>query len=382
MTEFNSEIITECWCGCKELDVFNDQYMKCSNCFTLINSPRQITAFYDVENDDEAFYGKNYWMKHQTDDLGNPTIFLRSRKDLTERCLYWLRRILSYKVTPGSTLEVGSGPGAFVQILKSVGFDSKGLELSPWVANYGKETHGVEIINSKIEDVSETLTQNDIVILMDVLEHFTDPLEPIKHVKKVMKNNGLLVIQTPCYNHLSYEEMLENNDPFLYMLKDQEHLYLFSKEAVTILFQKNGLNHIQFLDPLFPYDMFTIASAEPLVSISDEKVLEFLQSKPEHRLVLALLDLYDELNRVSKEAEVRLEDNKKLENWLKESEKDRQARLEANQTLEKLLQESEKDRQARLESIHTLENLLQESEKDRHARLESIHTLENLLKKR
>jgi 2-polyprenyl-3-methyl-5-hydroxy-6-metoxy-1,4-benzoquinol methylase len=358
MTDNNSEIITECWCGCKDLEVFNVQYMKCRRCFTLINTPRQVITFYEVENDDEAFYGKSYWMKHQTDDLGHPSIFLRSRKDLTERCLYWLRNILAYKLTPGSTLEIGSGPGAFVQMLNSVGFDSKGLELSPWVANYGSEIHGVEIINSKIEDVSNDLEPKDIVIMMDVLEHFPDPVESMKHVKKVMKNDGVLVIQTPCYNHLSYEEMLAQNDPFLIQLKDQEHLYLFSKEAVTILFQEIGLNHIHFLDPLFPYDMFTIACAQPLTSISDEKVLEFLQSKPEYRLVLALLDLYDELNRVSKEAAVRLEDSKKLENWLKESEKDRQARLETIQISENLLQESEKDRQARLEAIQTLEDLL------------------------
>ncbi|GGI46248.1 hypothetical protein GCM10008018_16170 [Paenibacillus marchantiophytorum] len=379
MSENNSIQITECWCGCRELDDFSEKYKKCRKCHTLINTPRQITMFYEVDNDEEAFYGKNYWMGHQTEDLGHPSIFQRSRKDLTERCLYWLREVLQYK-TIGKTLEIGSGPGAFVQMLKSVGFDSKGLELSPWVAKYGRITHGVDIINSKIEDVSEGLDLKDVVVMMDVLEHFTDPVESIKHALKIIKNDGIIVIQTPCYNHMSYQEMIATNDSFLIQLKDQEHLYLFSTEGLTILLESFGFKYINFIDPLFPYDMFLIASAEELTQTSSEQVTDFLQSKPETRLILALLDLYEEMKRVSAEAELRLDNNKKLEQLLQESEADRAARLKTIEILERKLQESEKDKNLRLESIQHLENLLKESETDRAARLESIQHLECLLK--
>lgn len=371
--------ILECWCGCKELDRFSDKYKKCRECETLINTPRQITMFYEVENDEEAFYGKNYWMDHQTEDLGQPSIFQRSRKDLTERCLYWLRTILKYKNT-GSTLEIGSGPGAFVQMLESVGFEAKGLELSPWVANYGRNTHGVDIINSKIEDISENMDLKDVVILMDVLEHFTDPVESMKHALKIINNEGIIVIQTPCYNHKTYEEMTATNAPFLNMLKDQEHLYLFSTQAVTMLLESFGFKYINFIDPLFPYDMFLIASAEELVQVGNDQVSEHLESKPETRLILALLDLYDEVNRVSNEAEIRLANNKKLDQLLSECESDREARLQTIHKLESLLKESEADREARLQSIQKLEELLKESEADREARLISIQKLEGLLK--
>ena len=56
-------------------------------------------------------------------------------------------------------------------------------------------------------------------------------------------------------------------------------------------------------------------------------------------------------------------------------DEDRSARLEDNRRLEQLLEESEKDRAARVEATQRLEQLLKESEEDRAARLEVIHQL-------
>ena len=77
---------------------------------------------------------------------------------------------------------------------------------------------------------------------------------------------------------------------------------------------------------------------------------------------------------------VRLQDNQRLEQMLKESEEDRAVRLKANQQLLRELEESEADRAARLQDNRRLERLLKESEADRAARLEAIHKLEGLLK--
>ena len=76
----------------------------------------------------------------------------------------------------------------------------------------------------------------------------------------------------------------------------------------------------------------------------------------------------------------RLQDNRRLEQQLKESEKDRAARLKANQQLVRDLKESEADRVARLEASGRLERQLKKSELDRAARLENNRRLELMLK--
>ena len=53
-----------------------------------------------------------------------------------------------------------------------------------------------------------------------------------------------------------------------------------------------------------------------------------------------------------------MEDSRRLEQMLKESDADRVARLENNQKLEQLLKEGEADRAAQLEIIHNLESQL------------------------
>ena len=77
---------------------------------------------------------------------------------------------------------------------------------------------------------------------------------------------------------------------------------------------------------------------------------------------------------------VRLQDNQRLEQKLRESEADRAVRLKANRQLVRELKESEADRTARLEDSRRLEQMLKESDADRVARLENNQKLEQLLR--
>jgi len=72
---------------------------------------------------------------------------------------------------------------------------------------------------------------------------------------------------------------------------------------------------------------------------------------------------------------VRLQDNRRLEQMLKESEEDRAVRLKANQQLIQELKESEADRADRLEDNRRLEEMLKKSEADRAARLKELKAL-------
>ncbi|WP_158299350.1 class I SAM-dependent methyltransferase [Paenibacillus antri] len=371
--------IDKCWCGSTDLQKYNEQYVKCMSCSTLLNSPRFVSEYFEVENDNNDFYGKNYWLQHQTESFGHPDIRKRSREDLTQRCLYWLNTILKYKMPPTRSLELGCGPGTLVHLMKQCGFDATGLELSRWVVEYGKSTHGVNIIHGKIEDATIPDESQDLIIMMDVLEHFTDPVHTMTVVADKLKENGIVVIQTPRFNHFSYEELLETNDMFLKQFKDQEHLFLFTQESVERLISSVGFQYVKFYEPLFGYDMFLVASKkEPLIN-SDDDVITHLEGNPNSRIVLAMLDLYKKQVHTEKEAILRLESVQKLEAWLKESETDREARLVIINALEKRLLESESDREARLGIIKELEKRLQESESDRNARLSIIQELQNKL---
>ena len=126
----------------------------------------------------------------------------------------------------------------------------------------------------------------------------------------------------------------------------------------------------------------TQIEADRTARLQDNRRLE-QQLKESEKDRAARMKANQQLVRDLKESEAdrvaRLKANRRLEKLLKESEADRVARLKINQNLEQLLKESEEDRAARLEVIHTLKGRLKESEKDRTVQLEVVGKLESQL---
>lgn len=368
--------VNKCWCGTRKLEPFSKNYIRCNNCLTLISSPRKPDEFYNVQNDDFDFYGKDYWLNHQN-ELGFPDIIKRSREDLSERCVYWLKSILSHKMPLGKSLELGCSHGALVALMKFNGFEARGLELSNWVVQYATKTFGIPVFCGKIEELNVEPNSLDCIVMMDVLEHLTTPLETLNLVAKLLKRDGILVIQTPCYRDLesTYEQMVDKQDVFLQMLNEREHLYLFTVNGLKILLKKIGLNFMIEEKALFPYDMFVFASKSPIPTYDERALVSNLSGSVQGRITLALFDLYQKWEISEKDRAARLEAINNLEKVLQESESDRKARLEVINELNTRLMESESDRAARLAVINELNTRLVESESDRAARLAVINEL-------
>jgi SAM-dependent methyltransferase len=258
---------------------------------------------------------------------------------------------------------VGSGPGAFVALLRWAGLDATGLELSPWVVDYSRRTFDVPVLAGPVEDQEIEHQSLDAIVMMDVLEHLPDPVGTMRRCLRLLKREGVLIVQTPRLPHgKSYQRLVDDADPFLEMLKADEHLHLFSDQSVRRFFSELGVNEVVFEPAIFAhYDMFIIASRVPLMTHDRPAIETALQARPPGRLTLALLDLDDRLQE--------------YERRLMESEADRAARLSAMEKLGAQLLESEADRAARLSSIETLQAQLLESEADRAARLDAVNDL-------
>src|SRR4051812_39212567 len=165
----------QCWCGNTELSPFSPTYLKCSLCETLILARMPKPSISKVSDDELDFYGRGYWLSYQEKNFGYPNVTIRSRTDLPERCLHWLRTALKYKLPQGRCLELGSAHGGFVALLRWAGFDATGLELSPWMMNYARQTFDVPMLLGRIEEQAIEAGSLDVVGLMDVLEHLPDP---------------------------------------------------------------------------------------------------------------------------------------------------------------------------------------------------------------
>ena len=377
-----------CWCGNKKFLPFNTQYGKCQVCGTLVYLKDTPPEQFLVKNDETDYYGKKYWLEHQQDDFGYADIHTRSRNDLTDRNLHWLKTLLKYCLPPAKVLELGCSHGSFVALMGQAGYDASGLEMSPWVVEFGQKTFGISVVVGPIEDLDIALGSLDVIVLMDVLEHLPDPVATMSNCLKVLKKDGLILIQTPkVKDGINYSELVETKDRFQEMLIPEEHLYLFSENSVTQLFNQLGAEYIQFEPAIFAhYDMFFVVSRAPMVVNETEAVESALLATPNGRIALALMDLRErEIDLVLKVQESEKDRSSRgeqidiLSKQLKEAEIDRSSRREQIDILSKQLKEAEIDRSSRGEQIESLSFMLKESESDRTARWAQIETLTSLV---
>lgn len=300
----NSQIA--CWCGSNDLLGFSEEYRKCTLCGTLVSikglSPDKLI----VQNDETDFYGKQYWLNHQNQDLGFPDIYSRARNDLTERNLHWLKTLLKYKLPPAKIMEMGCSHGSFVGLTKLAGYQSLGMEMSPWVVKFGQECFDIEVEQGPIENTSLPKGGFDVIALMDVLEHLPDPTGTMGHCLDLLKPDGFLLIQTPQFkSNMRFDTLVESKSRFLEQLKYDEHLYLFTQSSVAEFFKRLGAEYINHEPAIFDvYDMFFTVSRKPLMPVSKEQYEAALMSTSHGRMTLALLDIRERELSLLKQIEV------------------------------------------------------------------------------
>lgn len=286
-----------CWCGnaAAALGRFSDEYVRCAACETLVAADATTCPDPRVRDDASDLYGRQYWFSHQKDLYGQADIHARARADLGERCVYWLNALTRLILPPARVLELGCAHGGLVHLLRQAGFDAEGSELSPAICQIARETFGVPMRQGPVEDQDLPAGSLDAVVLMDVLEHLPHPVATMQAAARLLKGDGFLLIQTPCYPaEETFESLAGRQDRFLAQLKPLEHLYLFSRSSAERLMQAVGLPHVAFLPAIYPfYDMFFVASRRPIPPVDDARRWAHLSRTPGLRLVQAMLDAED-----------------------------------------------------------------------------------------
>lgn len=103
---------------------------------------------------------------------------------------------------PGSSiLEIGCATGNYLHALSHAGYRVKGIELSSFAVAYAKTHFGLDLINKPFDEklLGYELAANemDVVVMGDVLEHFTHPASAMKMVHRILKPGGVALIQVP-----------------------------------------------------------------------------------------------------------------------------------------------------------------------------------------
>ena len=282
-----------CWCGERRLEPFSPDYWLCPTCGTLVLREWPDEPLMEVSDQGEL-YSKDYYLKRLPEQYGYPDLLSRARSDLSERVLHWLNVLLRYRLPPADVLELGSGHGGFVAMMAEAGYHAQGLELSPWLVAWSQDLFRISVLQGPLERQHLSPHSLDVVVLMDVLEHLPDPEGTIRQAASLLRPQGFFLIQTPDFREeYRYQDLLAQQHPFLQQFKPDQHLFLFSRRAVRLLFERVGFSWMHFEPAIFAhYDMFFVAAREPLVSHPPEAISEALERTRAGRVVEALMDLW------------------------------------------------------------------------------------------
>lgn len=197
------------------------------------------------------YYKSEDYISHTNTSKG----FINSLyQSIRKRTLIKKRKLIekSTGIKNGNLLDVGSGTGAFVNEMKTNGWNTTGLE-----PDAGARSVAKKLYNLDLPDVKEFyhLPENsfDAITLWHVLEHVHDLTFYIQQLKSLLKENGKLFIAVP--NYTSADAKIYKEHWAAYDVP--RHLYHFSPRSMQALMEKNNLKIIQY-KPMW-YDSFYIS---------------------------------------------------------------------------------------------------------------------------
>jgi SAM-dependent methyltransferase len=110
-----------------------------------------------------------------------------------------VRRAILRSKPSGAVLDIGCGSGNFLRCMKEAGFSAFGIEPSESGSDFAREEHGIEIYRGMIEEyfASANSRQFDVVTLLNVLEHLSDPSQTLSQIRQILAPGGVLAVVVP-----------------------------------------------------------------------------------------------------------------------------------------------------------------------------------------
>jgi SAM-dependent methyltransferase len=145
------------------------------------------------------------------------------------------RLIKKYLVNPGRLLDVGTGSGEFLKLMRDKGWDVSGVEYAKATSAYAREISGLNVLTKDLLDTHFNSDYFDLITLWDSLEHLYLPKETLVEIYRILKPDGLLVIAIPNIDNLAanvFKNSWYTNVP--------RHLYQFSPRTIRVLLEQQN----------------------------------------------------------------------------------------------------------------------------------------------
>jgi 2-polyprenyl-3-methyl-5-hydroxy-6-metoxy-1,4-benzoquinol methylase len=234
---------------------------KCKHRFAEISADEQhVSSVYDDTyfNGGGAGYG-DYFAEGE---------LLRTRGQM-------YANILSKHTETGKILDVGAAAGFILQGLTDENWNGIGLEPNVSMVNFGRKNLNLDIRQGSLETF-QTNEKFDVVSMIQVAAHLYEPNKAFEIVADLLKENGLLLIET--WNRESFSARIFG-----------KNWHEYSPPSVLQWFSLNGLSAY-----LTNFGFEKVAHGRPSKKISGEHAKSLLRYRLGNNFLLNLIP--DKLN--------------------------------------------------------------------------------------
>src|SRR5262249_13181006 len=136
----------------------------------------------------------------------------------------------------GRLLDVGCAYGFFLQEAREH-FDVAGIEIAEDAAAFARQ-HGLHVTTGVAdEDTLASLGRQDVIVLLDVIEHLPSPQETLALCTRQLNPGGIIVITTGDFASL-YARLAGAR---WRLMTPPQHMWFFTPESIRRLAQSLGL---------------------------------------------------------------------------------------------------------------------------------------------
>jgi len=202
------------------------KYYRCSTCTGIFVHPVKEQSFY---------LSTETYLTNAETHLQND-VDLRGTRWMIEQFerLYISKTQLESK---GSFLEIGAGTGFLTLFALARGWNAKAIETSKSAVEFASKMLKIDILESTIETY-KTTKKFDAILMVEVLEHFRDPMNAIKLITKLTTGHTILFGTTPNTDSQHWINSKQN----IYV--PEGHIFLFNEKSLKIFADKSGIKDL------------------------------------------------------------------------------------------------------------------------------------------
>jgi 2-polyprenyl-3-methyl-5-hydroxy-6-metoxy-1,4-benzoquinol methylase len=206
---------------------------QCENCSLIFQFPQPT--------DVESYYNEGYYKGE------NKYSYIDEREDKFLRDIEVVRRIAHLvgwmpdeNIENMSLLDVGCSFGSLVSCANHFDIKAKGIDISPYSVAYAEE-QGLDVSLGDICTIDGNVQGEFAAITMvEVFEHLTNPRQALINCNRMLKENGIVLIQTT--NMDSVVRCWEGHSSRYFL---PGHLFYFSRRTLTRLLRQTGFDVVQ-----------------------------------------------------------------------------------------------------------------------------------------